>query len=156
MLESANRMDAYNFFVDDQGHLRSGWRLAIFAVAFIISVQLSHALFIRTLALVLHRSNLAVGNSNWGVLACHGSILFSALIVGWACGALLEELPIGSLGITPHQGWLKNLLIGSLLGGASLLLAAGLTAATRGGSFCFGGGGAGSSRPTARAALTVL
>src|SRR5207237_4272356 len=120
MLESA-RMEDYNFFVDEKGHLRSGWRLAIFAVAFIISVQLSHALFIRSLSLMLHRSNIAVGNSNWGVLAGHGSILFSALIVGWTCGALLEELPIGSLGIAPHQGWLKNFAMGSLLSGASRL-----------------------------------
>src|SRR5256714_6034824 len=156
MLESANRMDAYNFFVDDQGHLRSGWRLAIFAVAFIIGVQLSHALFIRTLALVLQRSNVAVGNSNWGVLAGHGSILFSALIVGWACGALLEELPIGSLGITPHQGWLKNFSIGSLLGVASLLLAAGLTTATRGVSFSFDVAGAGSISRTLGTSLLVF
>ncbi|HXI22720.1 MAG TPA: CPBP family intramembrane glutamic endopeptidase [Pyrinomonadaceae bacterium] len=156
MLESANRMDAYNFFVDDKGHLRSGWRLAIFAVAFIISVQLSHALFIRTLALMLNRSNIAVGNSNWGVLAGHGSILFSALIVGWACGALLEELPIGSLGITPHQGWLKNFSIGSLLGAASLLLAAGVTAATRGVSFSFDVAGAGSISHTLGTSLLVF
>src|SRR2546421_7663359 len=156
MLESANRMEAYNFFVDDKGHLRSGWRLAIFAVAFIISVQLSHALFIRTLALVLQRSNVAVGNSNWGVLAGHGSILFSALIVGWACGALLEELPIGSLGNTPDQGWIKNFAIGSLLGGASLLLAAGLTAATRGVSFSFDVTGAGSISWTLGTSLLVF
>ena len=156
MLESANRMEAYNFFVDDKGHLRSGWRLAIFAVAFIISVQLSHALFIRTLALVLHRSNIAVGNSNWGVLAGHGSILFSALILGWACGALLEELPISSLGITPHQGWLKNFSIGSFLGGASLLLAAGLTAATRGVSFTIDVAGAGSIGRTLGTSLLVF
>jgi len=156
MLESAHRMEAYNFFVDEKGHLRSGWRLAIFAVAFIISVQLSHALFIRTLSLMLHRSNVAVGNSNWGVLAGHGSILFSALIVGWACGALLEELPIGSLGITPHQGWLKNFSIGSLLGVASLLLAAGLTAATRGVSFSFDVAGAGSISRTLGTSLLVF
>ena len=156
MLESANRMEAYNFFVDDKGHLRSGWRLAIFAVALIVSVQVSHALFIRTLSLMLHRSNIAVGNSNWGVLAGHGSILFSALIVGWACGALLEELPISSLGITPHQGWLKNFSIGSLLGVASLLLAAGLTAATRGVSFSFDVAGAGSISRTLGTSLFVF
>ena len=149
-------MEAYNFFVDDQGHLRSGWRLAIFAVAFIISVQLSHALFIRTLALMLHRSTLAVGGSNWGVLAGHGSILFSALIIGWACGALLEELPIAALGITSHQGWLKNLAIGSLLGAASLLLAAGITAATRGVRFSFDAAGAGSISLTLSTSLLVF
>jgi membrane protease YdiL (CAAX protease family) len=156
MLESANRMEAYNFFVDDKGHLRSGWRLSIFAVAFIISVQVSHALFIRTLALVLQRSNVAVGNSNWGVLAGHGSILFSALIIGWACGALLEDLPISSLGITPHPGWLRNFGIGSVLGGASLLLAAGLTAVMRGVTFSFDAAGAGSISRTLGISLLVF
>jgi uncharacterized protein len=156
MLESANRMEAYNFFVDEKGHLRSGWRLAIFAVAFIISLQLTHALLLNSLSIILHRSPIEIGNSDWSVLAGHGSILFSALIVGWACGAFLEELPIGSLGITPHQGWLKNFSLGSLLGAASLLLAAGLTAATRGVSFSFDGAGAGSISRTLGTSLLVF
>ena len=149
-------MEAYNFFVDDKGYLRSGWRLTIFAAAFIITVQLSHVLFIRTLSIVLHRSLIEIGSSNWGVLAGHGSILFSALLIGWACGALLEELTISSLGITPHKGWLKNLALGSLLGAASLFLAAGLTAATRGVRFSFGIASAGSIGRTLAVSLLVF
>ena len=68
----------------------------------------------------------------WSVAAGHGSILFSSLLVGWACGALLEELPFKALGTLPHRGWLRNLLIGSLLGAGSLFLAALLTTVTRG------------------------
>jgi membrane protease YdiL (CAAX protease family) len=130
-------MEAYNFFINDQGHLRSGWRLAIFAVAFLISVQLSHTLLLAGLAIALRRSTLEVANSDWGLAAGHGSILISAALVGWGCGALLEELPFRALGCWPHSGWLKNLGIGSALGAASLFLAALLATLTRGIHFQF-------------------
>ena len=156
MLESPDRMEAYNFFVDENRHLRSGWRLAIFSVAFIIAVPLGYAVLIRMLSLGLHRSHVEIANSNWGVLAGHGSILFSALIIGWACGALLEEVPIKALGITPHRGWLKNLAFGSLLGAASLLLAAGLTAVMHGVRFSFDVAGAGSIGRTLGISLVVF
>src|SRR5882672_8491277 len=56
MLECADPMAAHNFFTNKEGHLRSGWRLAIFAVAFIICVQLSQVLLFRAFALALNRS----------------------------------------------------------------------------------------------------
>ena len=149
-------METYNFFLDEQRHLRSGWRLAIFAVAFIISVQLSHALFLKTLSILLHRSAAEIGGSNWSVLAGHGSILFSSLLIGWACGALFEELPISALGIALHQGWLRNLVIGSLLGAASLFLAAALAAAMHGVRFSFDLAGAGSIGRTLTISLLVF
>jgi membrane protease YdiL (CAAX protease family) len=138
------RMEAYNFFLDRNRHLRSGWRLAIFAVAFIVSVQVTHVLFLHLLSAILHRSIFELTNSNWSFVTGHGSILFSGLFLGWACGALLEELPFRALGCAPHRGWIRNLLLGSILGGASLLLAALITAVTRGTQFKFGSAGAGS------------
>lgn len=125
-------MEAYNFFMDKEGHLRSGWRLAIFAVAFLICTKLSQLLLVAGLGVALHRSTLELSNSNWSLAAGHGAILISAMLVGWACGALLEELPFRALGCTPHRGWLKNLGIGSVLGAASLFLAALLATAMRG------------------------
>src|SRR5436190_5553593 len=121
-----------NFFRDRAGHLRSGWRLAIFAVAFIVCLQVTHALLLNGLSLALHQSPLEIGAGNWSVLAGHGSILISALLVGWGCGALFEDLPLRALGCMPHRGWWKNLAFGFLLGAASLLLAAGLAALARG------------------------
>jgi membrane protease YdiL (CAAX protease family) len=137
-------MEAYNFFMDDQGHLRSGWRLAIFAIAFLICTQLSQLLLVAGLAAALHRSTLELAGSNWSFAAGHGAILISATLVAWACGALLEELPFSALGCTAHRGWLKNLGIGSVLGAASLFLAALLTTATRGIHFRLDPAGAGS------------
>jgi uncharacterized protein len=130
-------MGAHNFFKDAKGHLRSGWRLAIFAVAFIISVQVLQVAFMLGLSLLLRRSISDLSNSLWIIVAGHGSILVSALLIGWGCGALFEELPFRSLGTTPHRGWLKNLALGSALGTVSLLLAALITTITRGIHFRF-------------------
>ena len=130
-------MEAYNFFIDREGHLRSGWRLAIFIVAFLICLQITHLLLVIALSTALNRSTLEIGETLWGVAAGHGAILISALLIGWACGALLEDLPFAALGCSPHQGWLKNLLIGSALGAASLFVAALLTTLTRGIRFSF-------------------
>jgi CAAX protease family protein len=132
MLECPARMEAYNFFLNKDGHLRSGWRVAIFAVAFLICTQVTQIVLFVGLSLALHRSSGELIGGYWGIAAGHGSILFSALVVGWACGALLEELPFRALGCAPHRGWLKNFAIGSGLGTASLLLAAFFATVTRG------------------------
>ncbi len=137
MLECGDLMEPYDFFINEERHLRSGWRLAIFAVAFLICTQLSQVLLFWGLAAALHRSVFELAGSNWGIAAGHGSILISATLVGWACGALLEELPFRALGCSPHRGWLKNLGLGSALGAVTLVLAALLATATRGIHFRF-------------------
>ena len=130
-------MEAYNFFIDRHGHLRSGWRLAIFCVTWVVCLQVTQLVFLFALSALLHRTTAEVSTSLWSVVSGHGAILCSSLIVGWGCGALLEELPFSALGSSPHHGWLKNLLIGSVLGTASLILAALLTTVTRGIRFTF-------------------
>lgn len=132
MLECTTLMEAYNFFIDRDGHLRSGWRLAIFCTAFIICLQVTQFVLLFAFSVTLHRSVSQVNASLWGVVTGHGSLLFSALVIGWGCGALLEELPLAALGAVPHRGWLRNLLMGSLLGAGSLFLAALITTVTRG------------------------
>ena len=137
MLECGDPMEARNFFINEEGHLRSGWRLAIFAVAFLICVQVSQALFFWGFAVALSRSIIELSHSNWAFAAGHGAILISATLVGWACGALLEELPFRALGCSLHRGWLRNLGLGSALGAATLFLAALLATMTRGIHFRF-------------------
>jgi membrane protease YdiL (CAAX protease family) len=130
-------MEAYNIFLNDEGHLRSGWRLAIFVISFFICAQLCEVLLLLGIGGLLGRPMLDVALSNWGFVAGHGALLISAGLVGWACGRLLEELPLRALGCLPHRGWLKNLGIGSALGIASLFLAALLATVTRGIHFSF-------------------
>jgi uncharacterized protein len=143
MLECGGPMAAHNFFINEEGHLRSGWRLAIFAVAFLVCTQLSQALLLAGLTVVLHRSLSDLLGSNWSFVAGHGAILISATVVAWGCGALLEELPFRALGCSPHRGWLRNLGIGSAFGAATLFLAALLATTTRGIHFSFDPAGVG-------------
>src|SRR5437868_5501610 len=56
-------MEAYNFFIDREGHLRSGWRLAIFIVAFLICLQITHLLLVIALSTALNRSTLEIGET---------------------------------------------------------------------------------------------
>lgn len=156
MLECRDLMEAHNFFINEEGHLRSGWRLAIFAVAFLICTQLSQALFFLGLSVALHRSALEVANSNWAFVAGHGSILISATLMAWACGSLFEELPFRALGCSPHRGWLRNIGLGSLLGAATLLLAALLTSVTRGVHFRFDAAGPGAIGRTLVGSLLIF
>ena len=129
-------MEVQNFFVGKDGHLRSGWRVVFFGVAFLVCDQLFEAA-----AFVITRAFGGLPAGFWGDVLpflIGAVVLFSsATLVGWGCGAIFEELPFGALGWWPHRGWLKNLAIGSLLGAVSLLLAAGLTTITRGTRFTF-------------------
>jgi membrane protease YdiL (CAAX protease family) len=135
-------MDGYNFFIDRKGQLRSGWRLAIFCIAFLICLQVTQLILMFALSIVRSRPMMQVGVGLGGVITGHGSLLISSLLVGWSCGALLEEIPFAGLGCSPHRGWLKNFSLGSLLGAASLFLAALLTTLTRGIRFSFDPAGA--------------
>lgn len=125
-------MSAHNFFTDHQGHLRSGWRVAIFVVAFLVCAQLGQVLLVTVLGTVTHRSFADLSASPWYAASGNAAILLSAMLIGWLCGALFEELPFRALGCLPERGWLKHFLIGSVIGALSLILAAGLAALLRG------------------------
>ena len=124
-------METRKFFFDDKLHLRSGWRLGVFVVAFYICSTLGLILLLGGMGLVLHRPAAELANSHWVFALGHGSILISATLVGWGCGRLFEGLPFRALGCTLGPGWLKDLGIGTALGAASLMLAALLATVTR-------------------------
>src|SRR5437870_5379481 len=132
MLECCGLMTVHNFFIEHEGRLGSGWRVGIFVGAFFICAQLSQALLFAGFAVVAQVSLLDLSNSNWNFVIGHGAILISAALVGWACTALFERLPFRALGCSLQRGWLKHLGFGSLVGAASLSLAALLATATRG------------------------
>ena len=117
-------METYNFFLNKQGRLRSGWRLGIFTVAFVVVAKLIEVALLAMISLALRRpaDEVLSGYSGFVIQAL---ILFTAAaVVGWACGALLEDLPWRALGWATHKGWLRDFSLGSLTGALSLLLAA--------------------------------
>src|SRR6185295_5925771 len=126
------RMEAHNFFINKDGRLRSAWRITFFAIAFLVCAKLFEA--VAGLAVsALHIPAGGSGDFLIGALI----LLSSATLVGWGCSVVFEELSFRAVGWWPHRGWWKNLLLGSVIGAASLLLAAALTAITRGIRFSF-------------------
>ncbi|MBA3442696.1 MAG: CPBP family intramembrane metalloprotease, partial [Pyrinomonadaceae bacterium] len=115
------------------GRLRSGWRLAIFTVVFLIVVRLLLGAF--SLA-VFTWSNGSINSEQiegtWGRVAQCLMMFVAALAVGWGCGYALEDLPGRAIGWALHRGWWRDLLTGSIVGAASLVFAA-LIAFTGGG-----------------------
>ena len=51
------------------------------------------------------------------------SLLATALAAGYLCARVLEGLPWRSLGLTLHSGWLRDLLVGSAIGFAAIVVA---------------------------------
>lgn len=109
-----------DIFFNDNGRLRSGWRFSFFLIAFIfltvIFSQLATAIFQR----------LPLGFDENSLLArIFGSVigLFFAILLGWFCGKTFEDLPFRALGTWFTKFWLKDLILGILIGTASISLA---------------------------------
>ncbi|HEX8709070.1 MAG TPA: type II CAAX endopeptidase family protein [Pyrinomonadaceae bacterium] len=128
-------MDLRDLFFNQAGRLRSGWRLLIFAAALYFTIALCFAAVKFALYLMLGPSAGTVLDGNWGFLLQALALLIPAILVGWACGRLLEGLPFKALGWGRHRGWFSDWLYGSAVGAASLLLAAAI--ATLAGGFRF-------------------
>jgi membrane protease YdiL (CAAX protease family) len=121
-------MELRKIFLNRVGRLRSGWRLAIFALLLFISAQLAFALAVAAASFLLGSSARAFLDSRWGFLIQGFILLVPAILIGWGCGKFLEDLPPRALGWGFTRGWLRDLLFGSLIGAASLLLASGIAA----------------------------
>ena len=130
-------MELQDIFLNQAGRLRSGWRLGIYALLLFLSIKLSFALLGVVLAQLPESSARIILESRWGFIAQALVFLIPATLVGWACGKILEDLPPRALGWAFTRGWLRDLLRGSLIGAASLLLATALAALFGGLKFTF-------------------
>lgn len=113
-------MQIESILFNETGRLRSGWRFACFLFLFIFF----NALFAKSSQEIL--STLPIGFSPNSFLAMLvGSIipLIIAIFAGWLCGRFLEGLPFKALGAWFTKGWLKDLVLGLVLGALTLSLA---------------------------------
>lgn len=123
-------------FFNEFGRIRSGWRLTIFLLVLIV-FSIFWEQIVRTLYGLIssYRSiphpELVLG------LVYRGGLLVIALGVGYLCAHLLEELPWRSLGASVSKGWFKDLVIGSALGFATLIVAVVIAMVGRGLRFSF-------------------
>ncbi|HVF57627.1 MAG TPA: type II CAAX endopeptidase family protein [Pyrinomonadaceae bacterium] len=127
------RITISDIFFNRAGRARSGWRLAAFVVAFLLTLlALLAALRFAVAPLLPAGAFERLIESNWGFVL-QGVVLFiTAALAGWACAYVLEDLPWRALGWTPHRGWLPDLLKGLTIG-AALIVAAALFAVGFGG-----------------------
>lgn len=128
-------MDPSKLFLNDAGRLRSGLRLALFILVYLVLLFL-----ISTMARVVYAGGIYfLPNLNAGFyiqdLAYRLIILTTSLGAGYFCARLIEGLPWRSLGLSFHTRWFQHLLVGTGIGVASLALATAI--ATVGGGLRF-------------------
>ena len=126
-------MDIQQVFINSAGRLRSGWRLLIFVLLFLILSLLFGAAGKKASELVVQFTP-ASGVAHY-LENLMFRVIFVALTAGFICTRWLEGLPWRALGLSFHSGWLRNFLFGSVIGIASLALATAI--ATGGGGLRF-------------------
>ena len=128
-------MDLKKAFINSAGRLRSGWRLLIFVLILVIL-----SLFFGAVTKGVFQLAVQFVPSR-GVAHYLESLIFRieflivALLAGYICTRWLEGLPWRALGLSFHARWVRDFFFGSLIGIASLALAAAI--ATVGGSLSF-------------------
>jgi membrane protease YdiL (CAAX protease family) len=130
-------MTIRKIFINDFGRLRSGWRLLLFVFAFIAAsflittvLRAAYGLMVAATPRPPHSDFVLEFIFRLGLLA-------AALDAGYFCARLFEGLPWKSLGLTLHTGWFRDLIIGSAIGFASLVVAVGIATIGSGLSFSF-------------------
>ncbi len=135
------------------GRFRSGWRFLFYILAYIGTVATVGGLFGAMLALTLGIERAKqlldgqIGYIQQGVL-----LLVVAIFVGWLCSLFLEGLPFKALGWNFHRGWLKDFIVGSIIGALSVAFAILIILASGGYSFSFNQ----SASPSAIAKTAIL
>lgn len=128
-------MNLKQLFINAVGRLRSGWRLLIFVLVFIILLVVLGFAAQKLTELTSQLMPSRVVAHYLENLVFRLVFLLAALLAGYACTRWLEGLPWRALGLSLHAGWWRYLLAGSLMGVVSLALAT--VIATAGGGLGF-------------------
>ncbi len=100
-------------FIDKNGAIRSGWRIAVFVLAYFLAAGMSAAISLAVFA----GSDMTTPES---ILVNAVFMLIPALIVGALCGKYLEHLPFSAIGVPVTKRAGLNLVLGSVAGAATL------------------------------------
>ena len=114
-------MSVETIFFNDKQRLRSGWRVALFLVAFFL---FSGLIVGGTFALLLA---LPIGFTTQSLLSYAVSFILSTIIVlllGWLFGKYFEDLPFRALGAWFTKNWFKHLVFGFVIGAITICFGA--------------------------------
>lgn len=112
----------HGIFINEFGRLRSGWRVLLFAAAFLALAYLMVNV-LRVVFWLVGPGDPSPARRAIAELVFRGGLLGAALGAGYLCARFLEGLPWRSLGLTFHSGWLRDLLFGFAIGFVSLVIA---------------------------------
>ena len=144
-------------FLNAVGRLRSGWRVLLFGFAFFaIFFLIATFLWIGYVIVVSVVGPTVPYGAVLADLLFRINMLVSALAAGYLCAYLFEGLPWRSLGLTFHEGWLRDLLIGCLIGFVALAVAVGIATAAGGLRFSLGGSALGMIRSLGGSAVLLF
>jgi membrane protease YdiL (CAAX protease family) len=128
-------------FFNQFGRLRSGWRALIFCGAF-LAILLLITTVLRGIYVLLYQLGPLPRLDFLPDFIFRVSLLLASLGAGYVCARWLEGLPWRSVGLTLHNGWFRDLVVGWVIGFVALAVAVGIAAAAGGLRFSFGGAGA--------------
>ncbi len=132
-------MNPHRLFLNGAGRLRSGWRLLLFVLVYFALLFLMST-GVRILYAITVNITPGLRLGYYFEKAIYRTILLAAaLIAGILCTRWLEGLPWHALGLSLQPGWIRDLSIGSIIGAASLALAAGIAFAAGGIRFAASG-----------------
>lgn len=125
-------------FINDEQELRCLWRVLAFALVLQIAFLVIGGL-VGVLALLIPALRNLLDNAQdaesrgWSFFFSYTLIqvvsLAAALLANAVCARYLEHRTFASTGFKFHKGWGRDLLLGSLLGAATVALAIGIAAA---------------------------
>ncbi|HXQ73543.1 MAG TPA: CPBP family intramembrane glutamic endopeptidase [Pyrinomonadaceae bacterium] len=127
-----------NIFINEFGRTRSVWRAALFVASF-VAILLLLTIILRGIYVALFEFGTFPRLAFLPDLIFRVSLLMAALGGGYVCAHWLEGLPWRSLGVTFHQNWLRDLLVGFAIGFVVLAVGVGVAAAGGGLRFSFDG-----------------
>lgn len=131
-------MNFSDLFINRVGRLRSGWRLLAYALAYYFILIAVSVVVGVGFALVLGTKNAEkFFDSQTGFLFNGLLTLLLATLLGWLLGLFFEDLPFKAIGWGFHRGWLKDFIVGSLIGFLTLLVAVGIIMSFGGYQFSF-------------------
>ena len=113
-------MNLKTIFFNEFGRLRSGVRFMIFLLSFFVTA------FFLLAAAASAAMALPIGftEGSIGIFALQSVVSLSvAVFFGWLYGKIFEDLPFRALGLWFTKNWLKDLVLGLLIGAVSITLA---------------------------------
>lgn len=117
-------MNFSDIFINSFGRLRSGWRLLAYVVAYNFILITVYVFVSVIFALTLGAKNAEKFFDSQTGFFFNGLLTLSiATLLGWLLGFFFEGLPFRAIGWGFHRGWLKDFILGSLLGFFTLLIA---------------------------------